>query len=100
MSFIINLIGCVGYHGRNVKFITQKARVELIKLFKKDFKINVIVKKRNEKLRNQPAGGQEEILSKDYAINEAKEEIARLKKENKSKFKKSAKLLISKIEKK
>ena len=71
----------IGYHGRNVKYITEKARVELIKLYKKDFKVSVVVKKRSDSLKETGENpGYEEIVPKGFATNEAKKEIEKLKK--------------------
>lgn len=85
--YIIKFYLFLGYHGRNIKYISQKARVELIKLFKKDFKITTIVKKRTHKLEeygNFP--DIEEIIPKKFPIEDAKAKLKQLKLERKDKL--------------
>ena len=86
----------LGYHGRNVKYIVEKSRVELIKLYKKDFKVSVVIKKRSDSLKE--IGEQQaydEIVPKNFATNEAKYEIEKMKKERKERMEKASKNLIS-----
>jgi len=87
-----------GYHGRNVRYIAQKARIELIKLYKKDFNVSIVVRKRNEKLKHLRAEDDaEEIVPKGFATREAKEDIERLKNERKERLIEATKALSNKI---
>lgn len=74
--------------------------MELIKLYKKDFKVSVVVKKRSDSLKE--IGEQQaydEIVPKNFATNEAKFEIEKMKKERKERMEKASKTLMNNISK-